>query len=142
VECQRFTLEAARLFAEAFTADPSLAEDRTHRYRYYAACCAARLGTGRGKDTEALSEPERARWRRQVLAWLRAELANWTEPGKRSPSPDRLAVQKALKSWQRNPALAGLRDPSALARLPADEQQAWQKFWDEVTACATGAVSP
>jgi hypothetical protein len=35
-----------------------------------------------------------------------------------------MAVQKALKTWQRNPALAGLRDSASLARLPADEQQA------------------
>jgi tetratricopeptide (TPR) repeat protein len=115
VECQRFTLDAARLFVEAFTADPGLAEDRTHRHRYHAACCAARVGTGRGKDAEGLAEPERARWRKQALAWLRADLAAWATLGKRFPSTDRMGLQKALKSWQRSPALAGLRDPAALA---------------------------
>jgi serine/threonine-protein kinase len=142
VECQRFTLDAARLFADAFAADPALAEDRTHGHRYHAACCAARLGTGRGKDAAALSEQERARWRKQALTWLRAELAAWSEPRKRLPIADRMAVQMALKSWQRNPALAGLRDSAALTPLPADEQQAWKRFWTDVTTSETGAVSP
>jgi hypothetical protein len=30
--------------------------------------------------------------------------------------------------------LAGLRDPAAVARLPADEQQVCQQFWAEVEA--------
>jgi tetratricopeptide (TPR) repeat protein len=134
VDCQRFTLDAARLFAEALTADPGLAEDRTPRYRYHAACCAARVGTGRGKDAEKLAEPERARWRRQALSWLRAELIQWIEPVKQSPLPDRAALRRTLERWQHDPALAGLRDPAALTQLPAGEQQAYKQLWEEVGA--------
>jgi hypothetical protein len=45
---------------------------------------------------------------------------------------ERAEVQRTMQHWQRVPDLAGVRDPAALARLPADERQAWQKFWADV----------
>ena len=87
---------AARLYAEAFTADPGLADNLTTecRYRsteeepyyervesvntearYLAARCAALAGCGLGRDGAGLSRAERARWRKQARAWLRADLA-------------------------------------------------------------------
>src|SRR5262249_59971558 len=87
---------AARLYAEAFTADPGLAENLTTecRYRsteeepfyervesidtearYLAARCAALAGRGLGRDGAGLSQAERARWRQPARAALRADLA-------------------------------------------------------------------
>jgi hypothetical protein len=39
-----------------------------------------------------------------------------------------------LRHWKADPDLAGLRDPEALAKLPADEQQACRKLWADLDA--------
>jgi hypothetical protein len=46
----------------------------------------------------------------------------------------RPVVQGALRHWQKDPDLAGLRDPDALARLPAAERAACSRFWTDVAA--------
>ena len=47
---------------------------------------------------------------------------------------DRTAVQQALRHWQQDADLAGIRDAAALAKLPADEQKAFSKLWADVAA--------
>jgi hypothetical protein len=72
--------------------------------------------------------------RKQALAWLRADLAangKLLETGK---PEDRPRVQQRLRSWQCDQALAGLRDLTALAKLPADEREAYQQLWLDVAA--------
>jgi hypothetical protein len=39
-----------------------------------------------------------------------------------------------LHLWQNDPGLAGVRDASSLARLPAAEQSGWEKLWADVAA--------
>ena len=50
----------------------------------------------------------------------------------------RLEVSKkslaALRHWQADPDLSGLRDTAELAKLPADEQEACKKLWADVQA--------
>src|SRR5262249_43942156 len=65
------TCAAARLYADAFAADPTLAEDPRSRQRYNAARAAAQAGCGRGTDAASVEETERARWRKQARGWLR-----------------------------------------------------------------------
>src|SRR5262249_1396367 len=72
---KNLNLASARLYADAFAADPKLAEDPDVRHLYNAARAAALAGCGGGADGGALSEAERARWRKQARAWLRADLA-------------------------------------------------------------------
>ncbi len=43
-------------------------------------------------------------------------------------------MQKTLRHWQTDKDLSGVRDPESLAKLPAEEQEAWQQFWAEVEA--------
>ena len=43
-------------------------------------------------------------------------------------------VRQSLGHWQRDPDLAGLRDPAGLAKLPPDEPEACRKLWAEVAA--------
>jgi hypothetical protein len=38
----------------------------------------------------------------------------------------------ALAHWRRDPDLAGVRDPDALAALPGEERDGWRALWDEV----------
>jgi hypothetical protein len=35
--------------------------------------------------------------------------------------------------WRKGPDLAGVRDKEALAKLPAEERAACEKFWADVT---------
>jgi serine/threonine-protein kinase len=135
---KKFYVASARLYARAFTASPKLADDLPAAHRYHAACAAALAGCGKG-DAGELTEKDRAGWRRQALTWLRADLAlraRQLESGKRE---DRRTVWRTLYLWQEGPDLMGLRSPSAVARLSADERDACQQFWAEVKALLTKA---
>jgi hypothetical protein len=39
---------------------------------------------------------------------------------------------QALRHWQTDPDLAGVRDKEALAALPEAEQEAWRKLWADM----------
>jgi Flp pilus assembly protein TadD len=127
---------AARLYDALFRKDPASAESNERRYN--AACTAALAGCGQGEDDPAPDADERARLRRQALDWLRADLkARLT--GLAAPGPKvKEAARRALRHWQTDPDLAGVRDAAGLAALPDDEREAWRQFWAEVAA----AVGP
>jgi tetratricopeptide (TPR) repeat protein len=125
---------AARLYTDAFRADARLAEDLRAAHRFHAACAAAAAGCGQGEDAAGLDEQEKARLRCQALDWLRAELAVWTRHARSDQPQGRAGVQRALRTWQREDRLAGVRDPALRTRLPAAERDAWQQLWHEVQA--------
>jgi serine/threonine-protein kinase len=130
---------AARLYAEAFAADPVLANNLRDQARYGAACAATLAGSGRGEDAAKLDEAERGRWRRQAVDWLRADLDVCGQRLERGTPQDRMFVHYHLRFWQEDGDLAGIRDEGALAKLPADERAACRKLWDDVEALATKA---
>jgi hypothetical protein len=131
---QQHYATAARLFHEALTAQPSLADDLRASHRYHAACVAALAGCGRGKDSGGLTIDERAAWRRQALTWLDADLrARQLQLASGQPGEARQARQ-SLTHWRKDRDLAGVREAAALAKLPPEERQAWQNFWDRVDA--------
>ena len=134
---------AARLYAQAFTADPRLADALTTecRYRsteeepfyervesvntearYLAARCAALAGSGLGSDAAGLSRDERARWRKQARAWLRADLALWGKALDSGFEQDISLAKRMLTHWQIEPDLAGIRDLKALDEASAEER--------------------
>ncbi len=122
---------AVRLYAAAFAARPDLADDARNGLRQHAAAAAALAAAGQGEDAGGLEDAERARLRRQALAWLRADLAAWTQLAEQDEL-HRVYLQTTLRAWQRDPDLAGVRGADALAGLPPDEQQAWRAFWADV----------
>jgi serine/threonine-protein kinase len=125
---------AAGLYADAFAADPKLADDLRASHRYNAACAAALAGCGRGEDALRLDDKERARWRKQAIDWLQADLkAQRGQLESHRPGAAGQARQ-ALRHWQQDADLAGLRDPPAIAELPAVEREACQKLWADVAA--------
>jgi tetratricopeptide (TPR) repeat protein len=136
---RRYAL-AARLYADAFRADPRLAGDLRSANSFKAACAAATAGCGQGLGAPP-DETEKARLRTQALAWLRAELAVWAKQAGSEMPQARAAVGRALRAWRRDAGLAGVRDP-ALARLPEAERQAWRKLWEEVDAALARASAP
>ncbi len=147
---------AARLCADAFAADPSLAEELAAQClrcaeqsgkrpcgvlevlnsecRYPAVRCAALAGCGLGKDGAKLSEAERALRRQQAREWLRADLAMWNKTLSGDSPAAREIAAKMLAQWQVDPDLAGLREPGGLDQLSADERTEWLALWNEVGA--------
>jgi tetratricopeptide (TPR) repeat protein len=131
---KRYYRACARLSADAFAADPPLAGNLATRHRDRAARAAALSSSGQGKDAAALGAGERARWRRQALAWLRADLALWAGILK-APAPQAgRVVRQQMQRWQNDPDLAGIRDEAGLAWLPEEERVACRQFWAEVAA--------
>jgi serine/threonine-protein kinase len=143
----------ARLYADAFAADPGLAERLTadclaraelesdlQNYvevlhmapRYLAARCAALAGCGLGNDGAKLTDAERTRWRVQARAWLQADLAALIKTEDSTlRQPAKLAKQM-LTLWQTDPDLARLREPVSLQDLPSEERLEWTSLWHEI----------
>jgi serine/threonine-protein kinase len=133
---------AARLYADAFAADPKLADELKAGHRYSAACLAALAGAGKGEDAAKLVARERARLRQQALAWLRADLALYTKLLGSGQGGARAEVQRALRHWQKDADLAGIRDMAALAKLPPEERAACEKLWADVAVVLKKAETP
>jgi serine/threonine-protein kinase len=125
---------ATGLYAFAFAADPKLADDLLAAHRYSAACFAALAAAGQGDDAAKLDDQERTRLRQQARDWLRADLALRRQQHQTGEPADRAAVQQALRHWQQDTDLAGIRDAAALAKLSAEEQKAFTQLWAEVAA--------
>jgi tetratricopeptide (TPR) repeat protein len=131
---------SARLYAESFRTHPKLADDMQAGNRYNAACAAALAGSGQGQDKPPLDEPAKARWRKQALDWLKADLAAWSTALQSGPPQARESIAKTLQHWKADPDLAGLREPTALAKRPPDEQQTCRALWANVDALVTKAA--
>jgi serine/threonine-protein kinase len=130
---------ATRFYAEAFAAQPKLADDLKAQNRYNAACAAALAGCGMGEDAGKLDGKERARLRQQAQTWLRADLAQYAQLVEKGPEPSRTAVQQRLQHWQKDPDFAGVRG-DGLSKLPETERQEWQKLWADVEALRQRAM--
>jgi tetratricopeptide (TPR) repeat protein len=123
---------AAELYAAAFAEGPTLADNLNAGHRYNAACVAALAASGQGEDAAKLDEREKARWRRQALTWLRADLAQRAKQLAAGKPADRQEVAAQMQHWQQDSDLAGLRDRAALAKLPAEQQKACTQLWADV----------
>ena len=141
---RRFYAASARLYTEAFVANPRLLDDIRSQYRYNAACAAALAGAGQGEDAAKSDAGARAAWRKRALDWLRADLAFWDKVAGAGPA-QATTVRLYLTRWQNDSKLASVRDVGAVATLPADEQDAFRKLWDDVRkllAKVGGATEP
>jgi hypothetical protein len=137
--------EAARWYAEVFAAHPQLLVGSPTGHRYYAAWAAVLAGRGQGRDASGLDADGRAGFRRQALAWLRAELEAQRRLLEREPAPNRGFIAGGLQRWLRDPYFDGVREADALSRLPVAERHEWQKLWTDVAdtlARAEGTTPP
>jgi hypothetical protein len=99
-------------------------------------------GCGHGKDADRLRDEDRALRRRQALDWLRQDLT-WC--GQRLDDGDALTIaqiRERLQLWQGEPDLAGVRAKEALARLPDEERQRWERLWSDVDALLRRVSAP
>jgi hypothetical protein len=140
---RRLFTAAARLSTASFRSDPKLAEDMRsgHRYndmrsghRYNAACAAVLASAGQGDEKSPMNEPEKARWRKQALEWLRADLAHWTNQVQTGKPEAKALVSQKLQHWKEDLDLAGIRISGELAKLSESEQKAYQALWADVEA--------
>jgi tetratricopeptide (TPR) repeat protein/tRNA A-37 threonylcarbamoyl transferase component Bud32 len=150
----------AQLFADAFAADPALAQrlstaclDRTAREgdlhnrlevlntapRYLAARCAALAGMGIGNDVAKFSEVDRTRLRKQARDWLKADLATAVKMLDSDSPAARHLVKEMLTQWQGEQDLAGIRDPAGLETLPASEGAECAVLWNEIAVTSSRA---
>jgi tetratricopeptide (TPR) repeat protein len=131
---QRRFVAATRSFGDAFAADPKLAADLNRQLRYRAAGCAARAAAGEGEDAKGLPDKVRLGLRRQALAWLREDLAQYRKLAESTEATAKQTVRQHLGRWQVDAALATVRGPAALDRLPDNERRQWRALWDDVAA--------
>ncbi len=132
---------AVHLFAEAFQAEPKLANDLVMGPRYNAACCAVLTAAGKDDEARIVADAERVRLRRQGLDWLRAELAAWGKRLESARPAERPRIAARLGDWLSDTDLASVR-AAALAELPEAERGAWGQLWQDVAALRQRAAAP
>jgi serine/threonine-protein kinase len=126
------TRAMTRLYADAFAADPTLAEDLGAGHRYNAARAAAQAGCGHGTDVSGLEEQEKTRLREQARQWLRADLAMRARVIGAGGAAASSSARTALTRWRSDPDLACVRDSGELDKLAADERREFVALWDAV----------
>jgi hypothetical protein len=118
------------LYVEAFRRRPTLAVAPGNGHRHEAAGCAALAGCGKSKDV--LTAAELLALRRRALTWLHAELKARASQLTGGQAEQRPQAPAALRHWQSDPDLAGLRDAEALKALSTEERQACERLWADV----------
>jgi tetratricopeptide (TPR) repeat protein len=141
--CRRYKRQyaaAATFYAEGLAANPAAANTPEWQLRFRAATCAAQASAGQGKDAGNLDDEARAKFRRQALLWLQADLDLYDKT-LRTRASERdafvlLLAAKQLGQWPSDAALAGLRDDQVLAGLGAKEQKMWRQLWSQAAELA------
>jgi hypothetical protein len=131
---KRHYAAATRLYEAALDPAPKETDTAGRGRLFNAACSAAPTGCGLDKEATKLDDDQRAHRRRQALAWLRTALTAWSKFLERGKRQARATVERTLQHWQAEPDLAGVREKAGLAKLPAVEREAWEKFWADVEA--------
>jgi tetratricopeptide (TPR) repeat protein len=129
--CRSLHAAAVRFYAEAFAAQPQLADDLQSHSRYNAACAAALAGCGQGKDADKLNPKERAGLRKQALDWLRADLKAYRQMIDTSSDKAGAEIAQRLQHWLQDTDFSGVRG-AVLAKLPETERAEWRKLWADV----------
>jgi eukaryotic-like serine/threonine-protein kinase len=130
---------STRLYSEALSKDPKLADDRQAQHAYHAACAAALAASGQGKDEPPPDDAAKARLRQQALDWLKAELSAWNRVKLTSGPGNKELVARTLAHWKADADLASIRDEKELAKLPEKERAAFKRLWSDVDQLLTEA---
>jgi serine/threonine protein kinase/tetratricopeptide (TPR) repeat protein len=143
-DSERRYVASAGFYAEAFRAKPPLARDLGTNNRYNAACSAVLAGFGQGVDGATLDEAAKAKFRRQALDWLNADLALWSKLLNSWFPSSRAKALEMLRHWRLESDLLNVRYAGFLATISAAEREEWVKLWGEVEASlkkASGATA-
>ena len=103
-----------------------------------AAKAAASAGTGGGK--ESVDAQDAGVWRERARTWLAAALDNFVadKPGSKDYDLRRAELEFQLV----DPAFGGVRDPSRLAGLGAEERRSWSDLWERFRKTLGAKDSP
>src|SRR5262249_26303801 len=112
---KRYAL-AARLYAGAFAADPSLARNLERFNRYNAAWCAALAAVWQDTELPAPAIEEWGHLTDLAYRWLRDDLVAWTARAKDSTAW--AGVGRQMLHWKQDTDLIAFRDPAWLAAMP------------------------
>jgi tetratricopeptide (TPR) repeat protein len=120
-------------YQQALRLEPKLAGAQFGLSAFISDAIRTALWAAAGQDSEMgrLDESERTRLRLNALGWLRVYLEFAIDL---HDSGERAGWSPA--SWHMDSALAGVRDPAELAKLPATEREQWQHLWADVAAQA------
>jgi serine/threonine-protein kinase len=130
---RKFNDKAVGLYADAFAADPKLADDLQAGHLHKAACAAALAGAAPASD-DPLPEATKAKLRQQAHDWLRADLVVFTKLLETKNPRQRVMVFEQFHLWQIESELAGVRTVEALEKLAESERDQWRKFWADIDA--------
>ena len=132
IMCQikKYHHASARLFADAFAAEPRITDRLGSMYD--AAYSSVLAAAGSSEESSPLDDDERARLRKQALDWMRADLDRYATKLQTAKPEERAVLEVALRKWQEEPDLASIRDPAALALLPDEEQDEFGDLWADV----------
>ena len=121
---------AARLYERRFSPDMVRQAPILPTQRFFAACSAAMAAAELHDDRRiAAADGERLKCRRLALDWMSAELEFWNSLYPTAPPESRSTMQSGLNTWLSESRLASVREPEELQRLPAQERQRWESFW-------------
>jgi tetratricopeptide (TPR) repeat protein len=137
---KKLFVSAAELYQDAFRSEPELAANVMSFRRYDAAAAAIRASHSPEQEHAALSQADRARWRKQALDWLRADLSLLQK--KQTTPQGRVEARKWLLLLKRSPAFAPARDTSALEQLPEAEREEFRKLWADVESLLARITGP
>jgi serine/threonine-protein kinase len=140
--CRQLYAASARLWSEAFAADPRVADDLLTEDRYNASCAAALAAAGQGKDAANLGQEEYARLRWQALVWLLSDLDAWRSFLQKQGNKVCPTVRDKMWHWQHDSDFSGVRGEAALTRLPQAERRKWLKLWQDVAELERRAAAP
>ncbi len=126
-------VEAIGHIQQALHLDPRMfvARQALRECQFDAACAAVLASADQGLRETRFDQWEPADLRRQALEWLRANLELRAMMLNDGTAAD---WDPSLSTWQTEPALAGVRDRTALAKLGDAERQQWQRLWADVAA--------
>jgi hypothetical protein len=108
-----------------------LDSQRGLRYRAARAAAQASVGVGDGAN---LGDDERARWRQQALAWLRADLDAAAGQLEGASKAQAFQLISSLSAWRGEADLAPFLGPEALDKLPPAEAREWLAMWRDLDA--------
>jgi serine/threonine protein kinase/Flp pilus assembly protein TadD len=147
-------VSVAKRFQEDLMESNGLSESKkelANNARWAAASAAALAGVGVGKEACHLDAKERLRWREFARVWVQEELATKRHTaiamqvdmvlsgsqGSAALNIKRNALiltqlQKDIKEMQLDRDFAGVRDETALQKLPEAERKDWRRLWADM----------
>ena len=129
---QGLAAHCARLYTDAFAADPALATRPDPDLRFAAACAAAMAAGGVGQDSGSLNPAQRTDMRAAALKWLTDDLDAMTAQLNLGDHDSSDRFERNLKLWRSTSELASVRRESDLQKLSPDAIDQWNTFWSSV----------